>query len=155
MPLEKMMYGISKDERFTKSDEETARRMFIPIEAYPLIGSIAKSKNCTLLNDQVVINHDGSSPVCCGLYDPVFTVSENFLNTELSQLQQIRKSSEICGICMNNGLHDIAIQKPIELWNSLVRQEQTRIGTKFLTNVVNQPTLELNPKYTPTEQILK
>lgn len=151
MPLEKMMYGLANDEKFSAADKAILDRMYISLEEARIIASAVKSPSCALLDTQVVINHDGSVPVCCAVYDPVFRVDENYLDISLPALQAKRGKSQICGICMEHGLHDVALQNPVHVWNQVVRGKQLSMGTKYMTNVISQPSIEFNPNYRSLE----
>lgn len=147
MPLEKIIYGLVPGENFSPQDQETLDRMYIPLEAQRVLGKLGKSQRCVLKDAQTVINYDGSVPTCCAVFDPAFFIADDFLENDLEHLKELKEKSPICSPCMENGLHDVAIQNPITLWNTILREEQAKIPTKYISNLLTAPALSINSHY--------
>jgi len=154
MPLEKVIYGLVPGEKFSPQDQSTIDRMYLPLDTQRMVGKLGKSQRCVLKDTQTVINHDGSIATCCAVFDPSFFISDNFLDNNLNQIKELKEKSPICSPCMENGLHDLVIQHPLTIWNSLLRAEQAKIPTKYISNLITAPCLADNPNHKPNNKTL-
>jgi len=152
MPLEKIIYGLVPGENFSPQDKAALDRMYLPLETQRIVGKLGKSQRCALKDTQTVINHDGSVATCCAVYDPSFFVSDSFLENDLSTIKELRENSPICAPCMENGLHDVAVQHPLTIWNTILREEQAKIPTKYISNLLAPPALSANSNYKSGEK---
>ena len=147
MPLEKVIYGLVPGENFSEQDKATLERMYLSLETERTVGKLGKSPRCILKDQQTVINHDGSVPVCCSVFDPIFFIADDFLDLDLASIQELKEQSPICAPCMENGLHDAIIQNPLYIWNALLMEQQEKIPTKYITNLSPPPAIFPNPNY--------
>lgn len=144
MPLEKLIYAAGKMDKFTEQDQQVIDRLFFTVEESSQIAAMNPMRQCVLLENQVVINFDGSVPVCCAVYDPIFTVAPDFLAVPLGMLQEQRRQSSICSICMENHFHAVAVNHNMHFFNFTLQQKQKQLGTKYRTNLQAQPHVEVN-----------
>jgi MoaA/NifB/PqqE/SkfB family radical SAM enzyme len=144
MPLEKLIYHVEGSDKFTADDQRTMDRMWVSIQESLQIASRSSDRRCVLQEGQIAINHDGSVPICCGVYDPLFTVAPDFLAIDREALQARRRSYELCRMCTDMGLHNVAVYKPQQVWDSVVAERQKAAGVKVITRMFSAPAVMLN-----------
>ena len=126
MPVEKMMtalnvpYEVQRPERMdiSAADREVLARVVVPLEKMQAIGRLAHFTDCPLRSWQTVINFDGSVALCCGVYDPVFTVASSFLEIPQSEIQKLKYANQMCKTCMESAVAQIACAAPAEEWDA-------------------------------------
>jgi hypothetical protein len=59
---------------------------------------------CPIRFDQTAINYDGTTALCCGVYEPEHFLGK-FLDIPYAQLQELKKDNPLCKTCMKHGLH--------------------------------------------------
>lgn len=64
-----------------------------------------KDPTCSLRDNDMVINHDGSVALCCATYDKSTRITDSFFEVDHKELQRRKYKSEICRVCMERGLH--------------------------------------------------
>lgn len=143
MPIEKVLYHMMGSDKFTEQDKKTMDRMWISIEESAEIASSISNRSCKLQTTQVVINYDGSVPICCGTYDPTFIVENDYLNVERDDLMKKRLDYEFCTLCCDAGINNIAIYNPQMAWEEAVIKKQKLSGSKVLTRMFTFPKISL------------
>lgn len=149
MPIEKVMYRLMRSDKFTPQDEETMSRMWVSIEESLDIANNSQDKSCTLQENQIVINHDGAVPICCGVYDPTFFITKDYLQIERGDLMEKRRNFEFCSMCTDYGIHNVLVYKPQHLWSATVLEKQKAAGLQLLTSPFEKTSLFLNEELTP------
>jgi MoaA/NifB/PqqE/SkfB family radical SAM enzyme len=56
--------------------------------------------SCTMLEQEMAINFDGSVALCCNVYDYANNVSGDFLASSHEDLQASKRDHHLCGTCM-------------------------------------------------------
>lgn len=153
MPIEKSIFYLEGSTKFTKKDRETMARMHLDIDEMRTIGLLGKSKTCLLQDSQVVINFDGSIPLCCTTFDPVNNIGSDFLKISLNEIQGIRKSHNLCSKCMSNGLHDAYLNTSTQIWDEIVNAKQIALNQKYLTRISKSPPVIPNEKFNSHETL--
>lgn len=141
MPLEKYLYYLDGSPKFTENDRKTMDRMVLTIDEGLSISRSAVLNGCDLRSNQLVINHDGSVPVCCGVYDPIYFVSNNFLEETHENLQQKRMNADICRRCMAIGAHKSVCYLPNDVWDNTVTNMQIAMRQKYITQMFSRPNI--------------
>lgn len=81
--------------------------MLAPPDQMMAWGQSVSQGHCTLRDEQITINADGSVALCCGHYDPKHDVAASFLDADMAALQAVRQSHNLCGACMAAGIHAV------------------------------------------------
>lgn len=115
MPIEKIVsYRQAHDERgdanINASDKKIISTLLLqPMDQYELWKSNkkirSKFKECRRQIHKMPIRADGSVPICCGVYDGEFTVSNSFVDEDLESIQNRRESFNYCSTCTSVGAH--------------------------------------------------
>jgi MoaA/NifB/PqqE/SkfB family radical SAM enzyme len=67
---------------------------------------------CNLYDNQIVINFDGSVALCCGVYDPYYTLKSKFIDIEWKNINNEKTIfSETCGKCIKIGINNYLMGK--------------------------------------------
>lgn len=121
MPLEKNM-KYYRQEDLSESDKKIIDMLIHSPNDCREISRKYNSQNCTLRSEQTTINVDGSVALCCGVYDSKYTITHNFLDVTLDELQSLKNKHSFCKECMSFSLHDTAIYRGISELNARGRE---------------------------------
>ncbi len=135
MPLENMVYCLEEKNLSLNDKNLLSRLCFTPQEAFDLTQNMPTEKYCALLEEQVVVNYDGSLPLCCAVYSPEFVISKNYLNISLNDLQNQRRKHPFCRLCVENKMHWMALQAPMDVYNRQLRRKQIQWNTPYWVNL--------------------
>lgn len=114
-------------------DEKIHQRLLLSIDAQVDIAKRITLPDCPLRYGLTVINHDGSVALCCSTFDPVYTVSDSFLDTpreELLRLKYVGVSASLCAKCMVSSLPVIGAQLQQE-FDEAYNDELRKIGFPY------------------------
>lgn len=100
MPLEKLLSAIENDA------VPEALEAILPISPR-LMADLSKPSrdqhpDCALRRSRMVINADGSVPLCCAVWSHEYDVAANYLDTSEADIQQARYRHSLCKRCMYN-----------------------------------------------------
>lgn len=96
----------------SEEDDKVHRRLLLSIDEQVEIAKRVVLPDCHLRYGQTVINHDGSVALCCGTYDPIYTICHSFLDKSRDELQRLKYSgvaASLCAKCMANSLSAIGM----------------------------------------------
>lgn len=130
MPLEKMLQLTFAQP--SQEDRSTLERLLISPAELMAIGAFDTNRNCSLLADEIVINHDGSVAQCCAVYDPAYFVASDFLQTPLAELQKIREQASVCTTCSFLHLHNVGTPRTAHLVDLMMMKKQYDLGAQHL-----------------------
>lgn len=105
LPLEKVFATIG-DTRFgelTLEDRNFLNKLALPLNEALDAARRDRSKRCTLLEDQIVLDVTGKVMLCCAVYDSRQFRVADFLSTPLAEIQKRRRAMGVCGSCMDRG----------------------------------------------------
>ena len=108
MPLEKVLKLINGE--LAESEADFVEQKF----ALPIVAAAAAAKNqsgynrCSLLHDQIVLDHQGNVNLCCAVYDFDKNRLGNFLKMDEADLRKSKRAHPTCKECAQNGLHKLA-----------------------------------------------
>ena len=135
MPLENMIYSCDEND-LNQNDKAVLNRLcFSTKEVFEINQNNPKSTSCDLLEKQVVLNYDGTVPLCCGVYSPEFAYLADYLKIELTDLQHLRRQNPLCKICLENKLDWMMLQQPIDVYNLHLRRKQKEWNTPYWVNL--------------------
>ncbi len=108
MPLEKMLAFAGSD--MIDAAINTEDRQIIDLLALPLADALAAAQSapqqsCPLRARQMAITASGEVTLCCASFDQSKFVIGPYLGTPIDELQKLKYRHEVCGSCMDNGLH--------------------------------------------------
>lgn len=109
-------------------DAEVISRLVLPIEKMMEIAKKVHIDDCQLRSSQTVINFDGSVSLCCGVYDPAFTIAKSFLDSPQAELRRLKYSNSMCATCMDNNFPQYAMYMPTEDWDEACNAALKEIG---------------------------
>jgi hypothetical protein len=139
MGLEKVLAHVEGTPRWTPSDEAVLDRTVLTLDEALAIAQQASSPQCRLQLAQTVINHDGSVPLCCSVYDPANNVASDFLSISDAELQAKRAAAALCERCMSHAIHDYSMNNPNQLWDHYGRERQAELGQRYITSTYAVP----------------
>lgn len=132
MPLEKNLRYLSG--QVSSEDKELIDRLTIDPREHQKLAVGMKNSPCSLQNSQMVINHDGSVPLCCAVYDPVYAIAPSFLDVSHEELQARKYRHDLCTTCMDAGGHIMATYAVGEeldrMGNSVMRDAGSPYGIR-------------------------
>lgn len=101
MPVERNVDLL--EGRARAEDERLAAELVVhPAEAQAIAARhAAAGRSCRLVEDALVLNHDGSVDLCCGVYS-LPPVAPDYLTTPLAELQALRRAHPYCQRCMRS-----------------------------------------------------
>ncbi len=139
MGLEKYLSYREGSDRFSEKDRQTNERMIFSIDEAIEIAKYGHQSDCILRQEQTVINHDGSVPVCCAVFDPVNFVANDFLSISPQELQAKKMSAAICEKCMDQNIHNVAVYNPKEMFEEIAIARMTERKQKYVTRFDTEP----------------
>jgi len=98
MPIERNLDLL--EGRAPAEDEALAARLVVhPRQAQAMAARVAApARACRLLEDQLVLNPDGSVDLCCGVHRQA-PVARDFLEVPLAEIQAMRRTHPFCRRC--------------------------------------------------------
>lgn len=103
MPLERCLDYL--DGIHDPQTEKLNSMLLVNIEEGLEASSMYRSKICPFKENQININWDLKVPVCCTVFNrDGITVSDNYLESTLEQINSNKNSAKICGKCIKYGL---------------------------------------------------
>lgn len=139
MGLEKYLSQREGSDVFSEHDRKTNERMIFSIDEAIEIAKYGYQSDCILRQEQTVVNHDGSVPVCCAVFDPVNFVSNDFLSLSPQDLLAKKMSAPICEKCMNNNIHNVAVYNPKAMFEEIAIARMTDRKQKYVTRFNDEP----------------
>lgn len=110
MPLEKLIaYLDGRKGELSAEDTEVIRSLAIDPIDYIAMARKYDNGYCHLRSDQITLDPDGNSILCCSVYDQEKNSLGNFLSLDLAQMQEKRLSHATCQSCMSLGAHRLSI----------------------------------------------
>jgi wyosine [tRNA(Phe)-imidazoG37] synthetase (radical SAM superfamily) len=107
LPLEKVLAFCGDRLSTTKlndDDHKTINNLALPLAAALHESAQVLTTSCKLLEEQIVLNCRGHAMLCCASYDEGFFSIGNYLESNLTEIQNMRRKHSICNACVNNGI---------------------------------------------------
>ena len=107
-PLEKILTYVdeaAQDFPLTEEDHQLIDRLALPLKKTLEFAQKYSSQPCSLRDSQVSIDFRGNVLLCCGIFDAVKYSIGNYMDMPLDEIQRIRQSHQMCGLCMRHGGH--------------------------------------------------
>lgn len=108
MPLEKAL-GYAGDEDYgaalTDQDRRLVGRLALPLDRALEVCSPHKEMPCRLRDRQMALTSEGKVMLCCTVFDQRRFAIAPFLTTPFEELQRLKNSHALCGVCQDKGLH--------------------------------------------------
>lgn len=110
MPLEKLVVWLEgRKNDLTTQDLELISSLAIDPIDFVALTSRYDNSSCHLRSDQITLDPDGNSILCCGVYEQSANKVGNFLEMGLAEMQQRKHEHSTCDQCMQLGAHRFAI----------------------------------------------
>jgi hypothetical protein len=106
MPLENNFKYLN-GEKLSQQDQNLISLMLVKPEELINLAQPYKQVDCPMRN-WTVINFDGTTALCCGVYDYQYNIADNFLNVSQLELDERKQTHQLCVKCMDKGLHVMA-----------------------------------------------
>jgi organic radical activating enzyme len=139
MGVEKYLYYIEGSPHFGEKDRKTAERMLFSLDDAMQIAKYGIQDDCILRQYQTVINHDGSVPTCCAVFDPANYVASNFLDVPHEELHARKMSAAVCEKCMTHNIHNLAIYLPGEMFEEVAAMRLQENRQKYIARLFSEP----------------
>lgn len=97
---------------------------------HPLVGVIMSKRiadtaqDCELRSKMMTINHDGSVPLCCGVYEPENMLGVKFVDLPHQELQALKYEHDFCKTCYKSHLSWLPISPDQPEQNSVTHERQ-------------------------------
>lgn len=142
MPLEKTLAYAGEDTGadVTEDDRRVIDSLALPLKESLGVARKHRSHGCDLRDKQMAIDLNGRVTLCCAVYDPGKYGLGNYLDHSLEELQAMKNRHAMCGPCMKQGAHVLAVYGTEEL---------DRIALKRVSD--NYPDANLSPTW-PQQQ---
>lgn len=116
-PLEKIlgMHTGSSKVSLTVEDQELIGRLVLPPRESLVVTQQYRTQPCALRDSQLTLNFQGQVQLCCGIFDSDKFSIGNYLDLPLVEIQRLRETHEMCGICQHHGAHVYLLQDIPEL----------------------------------------
>jgi len=113
MPYEKLeAYLAGEHQMLSEMDRETIDNLCIdPVDAVVLSERYDRGY-CHLRSEQITLDADGNSVLCCSVFDQQSNCIGNFLDMDILQMQMKKMNHETCKTCMALGAHRLSIPDP-------------------------------------------
>ena len=105
--------------------------LVVPLEKWKELSKPYRSQypQCSTYEAGIIINFDGSVPLCCGTYSPETIIAKNFLETPYEEIQARKRSHPLCTKCMENMVDfTFTCIRPPEV-EQYARSELAKLGT--------------------------
>jgi len=110
MPLEKQVAWLEgRKNDLTSQDIEIISNLAIDPVDFISLTSKYDHGSCHLRSDQITLDPDGNSILCCSVYEQSANSVGNFLDMNLEEMQQRRHQHSTCVQCMRLGAHRFSI----------------------------------------------
>ena len=103
LPLEKNLDIVNG--KIKPEDQKLLDLYVIPPKKAMELAMPHRHKICPVRERAMVINFDGSVPLCCNTFDQAHNIAKSFLELEHEELQQRKHDNPLCGPCMDNAIH--------------------------------------------------
>lgn len=140
MPLEKIL-AVVESRPISLEDNMLIQRLVVPIPSMVEIAKKVQIPDCNLRSNQMVINHDGSVPLCCTTYDPKYHIADSFLDFSHDELQAKKYTHPLCTTCMTNLLHKVFQYIPTQEWDRIGAFELAKMKAPYQVSMFSQPHL--------------
>ena len=108
MPLEKAL-GYAGDEQYgtplTDEDRQLVDRLALPLDQALKSCAPHREMPCRLRDRQMALTSEGKVMLCCTTFDQRKFAIAPFLTTPFEELQRLKNSHALCGVCQDKGLH--------------------------------------------------
>ncbi len=112
MPLEKVLAFTGSDATevpLTDEDRELIENFALPLDLALEAARKHRSNPCVLRDSQMAITVTGDVMLCCSTYDQDKYSLGPYLEHSLQELQDMKNRHWLCGPCMENGIHVLAV----------------------------------------------
>jgi len=107
MPVEKILSYADPVQplvRLTDDDYELIERLVLPLDEVLSLTAQRPVSTCPLQDDYMTLDVEGNAYLCCATSSRHSNRLASFLETPLSELQQMKRTHPLCGPCMAKGL---------------------------------------------------
>jgi MoaA/NifB/PqqE/SkfB family radical SAM enzyme len=105
MPMEKVL-ALTEGKLTETEADFVENKLALPIaEAVKAARAQPGYNRCSLLEDQIVLDHQGNVNLCCTVYDFKSNRLGSFLDMSEEDLKHSKKRHPTCGTCASKGLH--------------------------------------------------
>ncbi|SEH08436.1 radical SAM protein [Candidatus Venteria ishoeyi] len=132
MPLEKNL-KYTDAIPLSEEDKELVAMMLIKPEEQISFAQAYKATDCPL-RDWTVINFDGTTALCCAVYDYQHNIANNFLDTPQTELDNLKRTHPLCTECMGKGLHIMASYQAREKLDKQIEKRLTELDSQLCRN---------------------
>ena len=103
-PVEKVIDYL--EGRVVDKDMQLIEELCISIDEATISNTEkAEKRVCSLRENQIVINWNGSVSLCCACYDPKKTIiADDFLDISLNEILSLKHKNTLCKTCMEYGI---------------------------------------------------
>jgi MoaA/NifB/PqqE/SkfB family radical SAM enzyme len=129
MPLEKFLKYLD-DEQLSQEEQALISLMLIKPEEQVKLAEAYKHLKCPL-REWTTINFDGSTALCCAVYDYEYNIANNFLDISQEELDKRKETHSYCIRCMKKGLHVVASSAARAELTQLINVRLQSIGSRF------------------------
>lgn len=129
MPLEKN-FDYLNGKRLSLQDQQVISLMLAKPEELLELAQSYKLRDCPLLN-WTTINFDGSTALCCAVYDYQYNIANNFLDIPQIKLNARNKKHPLGVTCMDKGLHIVASYEARPELDQLINEQLIELGSKI------------------------
>lgn len=138
MPLEKM-FQLLEGKLSSEENDFVTNRLALPLrEAVAAAERLEGHQRCTLLEDQIVLDHLGNVNLCCVTYSEKNQLGA-FLDLSREALEQAKSNHPTCTRCLKNNLHLYFTYHP-DLMATYDELAQAKIRDRSNgTNIIHKP----------------
>ena len=107
-PLEKILAYAGEevcDFPLTEEDHDMIDCLALPLQEALAASRKYGSRPCSLREDAISLDFRGDFTLCCGVFDARKYTLGNYIDTPLAEIQRLRRSHPMCGLCMRRGCH--------------------------------------------------
>lgn len=97
-PVERLVDILENKSPVTSEDSDVLDRLLLPIHKLSKCISKLQQKPCTLMHDQIAMDHRGDIYLCCATYLTTYRVG-NVLSDSIENIQNIRVANSFCKRC--------------------------------------------------------
>lgn len=108
MPLEKILAFLESefaDVELTEDDRALIDYLALPLKPALELSKKYRHRPCSLRDDQMTLDFMGNVQLCCATFDLAKYSLGSYLDVPFEDLQAMKYRHEMCGPCMDNGIH--------------------------------------------------